>query len=59
MSLNPWDSESYRIHTTDEKFPALWVINGGGGFLILDKRKEHELPKNNRSADGKQSSRQL
>lgn len=32
MILNPWDSESYQIHTTDGKMSTLWVKNGGEAF---------------------------
>ncbi len=46
MVLNPLDPESYRVNTTDGVMPSLWVIDGGGGFLILqelDERKNENM----------------
>lgn len=56
MILNPWDSEAYSVHTTDGVMSTLWVPNGGGGFLILVKRSNDDIPEEDRTVDGKQPS---
>lgn len=38
--LNPWDVESHRVHDTSGLMSTLYKKNGGGGFLILEKRKK-------------------
>lgn len=58
MILNPWDPESYRVSTIDDIFPSLWVVDGGGGYLILQE-VANVISENSRLSDGEQSSREL
>ena len=62
MILNPWDVQSKHIHTTDGIASSMYAADcrwGGSELYVLIEGNNNDIPKDNRSADGKQPSGEL
>ena len=57
--LNPWDVESHRVHDIKGVMSTLYRKDGGGGFVVLAKRKRNDLSEENRDAVSGGASRKL
>jgi len=57
--LNPWDVESHRVHDVKGVMSTLYRKDGGGGFVVLAKRKRNDIPKEDGNAVSGSAPRQL